>query len=299
MFILSLTFLCSAHSQELPKLGLAPDPLYSSIGFRLGYITSVKDEGFFWWRYHYEGSLLLGVSTNKGHIYDRICLGYLDKEKGKIQKKISYMRTSVAEQDSAPSESDYNTLQNLQDDLHQIDVKKDEDCLITDNPWSFSFFDDSYYKKYLHFTYGPVLIYYRTPLLTAKELFSKTDNYLLNMWKVNPSIPLQKSMSTDEGIFNTTTFTPEKGIIQGRVVSASVESIFLKTYEVTIQLETSGNDFRRMSVSDSDLFNYIVRCMLSGRLLEIEYIKLMAVLRPLSDLRGYSTDFRIVKVTPL
>jgi hypothetical protein len=87
-----------------------------------------------------------------------------------------------------------------------------------------------------------------------------------------------------------------RGDIVGRVVKASLDHVILKTFEVTIQNQLD-NSFSYLSVDDPQVFDALVRAMMSGRILKIGYIRLFGLqARLLSLVRGYDTADRIVSV---
>jgi hypothetical protein len=71
-------------------------------------------------------------------------------------------------------------------------------------------------------------------------------------------------------------------------------------YEVLIQVGDSGNDFRRMNVAYTDMMNFILDAMLTGRLLRISFLKLLDFeATPEHTIEGYTTPFRVVGIQVL
>lgn len=263
---------------KIPTLrAMPPDPIYVSQGFRLGTILKMNSKGLFFWRYRYEGKLMLGVNTNSGDMYDNNCISSLYK---------TYREEEEKEGKKVDPESE---------DLGNLPDEERIECLIGYNPVSFSFFDDYYYNKFKKFSDGQVVIFYKVPLLAPQDILTDTKRFLRGIWMVNPSLPIEKSKIVESDILSSEIFTPQKAIVDGRVVGASVENIVRQTYEIIVQLGTAANNFIRLSVSSNEMFDYLVRSMFAGKVLRMEYVKVIGIFRPLSHLRGYDTDFRILR----
>src|SRR5262249_47476245 len=109
--------------------------------------------------------------------------------------------------------------------------------------------------------------------------------------------PIQPDLKVDDSYALSTwkRAYPESGVVKGRVVQASLEYPFRKTYEVIIQESENANNFRAMSIHDGRLFRYISRAMLTGKPMVIEYVRLyQAHGRFVSTLFNYMTHYRIV-----
>lgn len=263
---------------EFPHLKpVPPNMMYLSEGFRLGYVLRMAEKGIWFWRYRYEGQLQLGFGTNQGEIYDTSCFA-LAIERAKKRKRIASEK-------------------NIEDPQDYISEEDRKECLLGFNPFNFSFFSDDYYEEYDNLGDGPVVIFYQRPLVAPQSVFTDTKTYLRGIWPANPNLKIPKYKKANTGLLGTRNLTPLKSTIEGRIIGASVEDVFRKTYEITVQLGNTGNNFKRLSLADDpEMFDYIVKCMMTGKMLRIEYTSIVELLRPLNILRGYWTNFRIIGI---
>jgi hypothetical protein len=119
----------------------------------------------------------------------------------------------------------------------------------------------------------------------------QTRNRVLNAWATNPDLKITRKFETS----SWRRIHPESGTITGRVVQASLEYSVRKTYEVIIQEREHADNFRAMSVSNREMFQYITRAMLTGKMLRLEYIRLFSPHAGVASFfLNYMTSFRIV-----
>jgi hypothetical protein len=139
----------------------------------------------------------------------------------------------------------------------------------------------------------PVIIYYINYYVSLAHLLMNTRNEVLDVFATQPDLNIEPNFSIPawSGI------QPEVGVINGRIVQASLEFPIRKSYEVIIQESENANNFRAMSVSDAKLFNYITRAMLTGRQLRIRYMRLYGPHAGLmTSMLNYMTSMRIISV---
>jgi hypothetical protein len=249
---------------QFPKVRYSPNVIYRSEGFRLGYIQTFARVGYFPWSYEFQ--MALGVGTSS----DQSCI---DEEKAEAQH--------------------IPDLAERQRRLSQIP----QNCLVDSNPWLFSSLDTPIYNQIdgMMQTVRPVVIYYSTPVISYKQLVTRTSNYVYDIFTVDERYPVQKYFEISLPL--AAQINPERGTIVGRVVKASLDHLFFKTYEITIQKNVQGMRLIKMSLNDSNLFDQVVRAMLTGKVLRIGYIRLPGWYgKFLSVLRGYDTNSRIVSV---
>lgn len=258
--------------QDLPKVVYHRNPLTYSEGFQLGFITDYHRDGFFVWSY--EGELMVGYGSSRKEIYDQDCLQRWEEIIAATKSEKSRDRAQKA---------------------------KERECFIFNNPTKFSSLFDTYFEQYkslgdLNFT--PVLIYYRIPLWSPKHLITRTYSFIYGIYPVNASIDLPKKIELKESEMPIgLNINVRKGIIDGRVVQASLDHYFRKSFEITIQQGPLGSIFKRMSVSDQGIFDYITHAMLSGKMVRLEYVELTGLQNNIVRIgKDYDTPFRIISV---
>lgn len=270
-FVAAVVWPCAGEGSELPKdfpeLRFTINPLFHSIGVKLGNALSVR-------RVRpvartFEGELMLGFGTAPDLVTDRQCAQSI------LQRGTSTRRSNTREDP-------------------ELRKRADEQCALFNNPWRFSFLSRRLFESVKEIKDVPVVIYFVNYFLAPSHLLMQTRNQALNVFPVQSDLQIEPSHSVPSwrGVH------PEAGTITGRVVQASLEYPVRKTYEVIIQESQNANNFRAMSVNDGEMFRYITRAMLTGKLLRIEFVQLYrAHGRFKSWLLNYMTNFRIVSVS--
>jgi len=261
---------------KYPKIRPLSNPFADSLGYIMGTILNIQDEGMAVWRYRYEGSMMVGIGTQQGPLRDVECA---------VKVKMAYDAQRKRETEKTPGE----LFQRITDA-----------CTLLINPWRFSYFDEritNFYKS-IHSTM--VVVYYVHLPLAPQGLFTDTRHFVRGIWKVDPKLKIEPSREVKwYRIPVSRHLTAEKGIVEGRVVKATLEDPIRKTFEITVQQGERSDNFRPLSVSDPDLFDYIVRTMFTGRMVRIEYVKIFALSNIASNLAGFETYYRVTKVTLL
>jgi hypothetical protein len=260
---------------DIPQVRWRPDPLYIEEGFRYGYILNF--DSVLGWRF--EGLMMVGEGSSPGSLLDQDCVT---------------QATAAA--------SSINSSEDKQAATNRIN----QDCLIDQNPWSFSSLNKKLYHDF-KVPATPVVVYYvRTApamglleMLSVRTLWTNTDNYVEKIWRVGDQrfTPPQFFSIADRELPVVTHLNPAEGFLEGRVVKATINNPLRKTYEVDIQLSSSGSDFTRMSVDDSAMFDHLVLSMLSGRMMRFGFVRLFAFGEGwISTLMGYQTLYRITSI---
>lgn len=259
---------------DIPKVRWLPDPFYSEEGFRLGYLFKFESQ-LLW---HFEGKLNLGSGSSPMTILDRDCVSG---------------ETARAAAAKNPNRKKIIT----------ADISKR--CLIDQNPWDFSAVDPKLFQEYNNYPAAPVVVYYTHSLDTAigafsnffpPAVFAKTDNYVHNIWPVSPEVQIPDHFSSERrDVPVAKEISPASGSLEGRVVKATMDHLFFKTYEILFQEGFAGSNFTRLSVNDSAMFDYLVSTMFTGKVIRIGYVRLFAIEGSFFSLvRGYSTNYRVV-----
>jgi hypothetical protein len=260
----------------VPRVRWIPNPLYNEEGFRLGYILRFEDV-IFW---HFEGKFMMGFGSSPQTIIDKDCLAEATAAaQSKSNKRI---RTKALE-------------------------RVNELCFVDVNPWPFSVLDPNLYADFKNVGVTPVVLYYTRPITKPYEIiqarsfraiFSETRNFTQKMWRVDPNLKAPTFYSLEQGELPVARHVnPAVGYTEGRVVKATMDHYLRKTYEITLQQGRFGNNFARMSVNDSEMFDALVLSMMTGRLVRIGYLRLFDVYAWLSSIVwAYQTSYRITSV---
>ena len=272
---LSLVLLMtSVQAQEdlppnFPELRLSVNPLYHSVGLKLGHVLGVSRQRMVFRTF--EGELMLGFGTGPERVVDRQCA-----------------QTVLGRQTG--------TLRSRQQDQPELRERAANKCTLFINPWPFSFLSRALRDTIEEIKDNPTAIYYVNYYIAPSHLLMKTKNQVLGAFPVQPDLKIEPSFR----VSSWQALHPEAGVITGRIVQASLEYPVRKTYEIIIQERENANNFRAMSVNNGDMFRYINRAMLTGKQLRIEFIRLH---RPhsrfLSALFNYMTNYRIISVEVL
>lgn len=254
---------------SFPRVRWSPDPFYTSEGFRLGHIIKMTYGGLF--IFAYEGQMTLGTGATMQTFFDRDCYA---------------LKVSNLSKDLDPGEH------------ARALARIEKECTVTENPWPFSFFDKDLYQDYLHSNYDLVVVYYIRPLFSLWRIFTKSMNYVKRIWKTNANYKVAKEYKLDKNAFLTgEELYAKESYVEGRIVKASMDHLLRKTYEVIIQEGNYSPSYVAMTINDPDMFDHVVKCMLSGKLLRIGYVKLFAFQGFIaSAVRDYDTYYRITSI---
>lgn len=129
------------------------------------------------------------------------------------------------------------------------------------NPWYFSA-EKEVIPKITKFAGSLVAVRY---LQKRFNLFYDTDYRLQDIYPLSP--PKKQSYT----VKNPPTGAKSKGFRVGRIVKLSTKGTFIKTKEALVQLGDSGNQFKRMSISDDGLYQYATDCLKSGKKVRVYY----------------------------
>jgi hypothetical protein len=282
MIIFIFSLLCSffvntanaAETQvsDLPHVNYFRNPYYASEGFRLGFILDFHRAGFPFWIFSYEGQMMTGFGSDRIAAIDQYCMkdemNWIEAIKDQNKKKAA------------------------------ID-QANQQCFVLNNPWHFSTLQSGIYQRYLSLhdvQSTPVLVYYVSPIVALSHVITSTDNFIEGVYATNPNLNLPKSYRIPSSeIPIAERLNVDHGFVEGRVVTASLEHYIRKSFEVTIQEGPYGNNFRRMSVSDQTMFDYIVSAMLTAKMVRVEYLKITSFENSLLRIgRYYDTPYQVV-----
>lgn len=260
--------------EDMPRVRWQINPLFDQKGYRLGFVKEYVEARYF----HQEGQLLMGYNSGKAHILDEECLN----EAGAI--------ADPAKRAAAEAK-----------------------CEIDKNPWLFDTFDTELFK---HFSGGPdqlsetkgvpVLAYYFRETFTPfgwlsfgwGVFFASTAKFVSKMWPIDPTLRMPKTfrVDIDSLVYSPKWTIPRRGFMKGRVVKATMDHKYLKTFEITVQEVTSPDIFRRLSVSDNDMYDHIVMAMRTGAYLNIGWVQLPEGEAQSRGVWGYDTHLRIESI---
>lgn len=271
-----LIFINWAHAalepEDLPHIEYNRDPYLVSEGYRLGLILDFARAGIFPWSY--EGTMMVGFGTGRQDFIDQHCVDDI---------------LSVVSGVSDPS-----VKQKYIDEAN-------EKCYIFTNPWPFSTLDSIRLREFqntLSTRPTPVMIHYEVPYLSVERVITRTKHFVEGIYPVNPNANVPKSYSIPESSYPVShILNIRRGVIEGRIVKASLDHFFRKSFEVIIQEGNLGNNFRRMSVSDQGMFDFIIAAMLTGKMTRISYIELLGLENDIIQIaKDYDTPYRVVSV---
>jgi len=245
------------------------NPDIERLGYKLGYIIDADIEGILFKTL--EGKLKLGKDSSQGSILDSECYAH----------QIAQMDPHL--------------------DAGKVKIKRSEietACQQVVSPWNFSSLHHDFLKDLQKSDTSPVLLYYRKYRYYP---ITQSDSIVEKVIPVDPHYPLPRtSMNVLDRYWFAKNFHYKMGFKDGRVVDAVLNGVVRDTYELLIQLGDSGNNFMRVSVTYRDMFDFIVECMASGKLLRIYYLELFGMEgTPKSLIFGYQTDYRVYQVDVL
>jgi hypothetical protein len=139
-----------------------------------------------------------------------------------------------------------------------------------------------------------LLSYVESRIVIATDV----DATVEKIWPIDPGRRLPRSYWDRIDHFPVSSWLhAERGSIEGRVVKAAVEGNIRESYAVTVEVGTTGNVFQDMNIATSDLYDFVIECMLTNRPLRLFYLDLTSIAELLPDLlRGYRTPYRIYRV---
>lgn len=260
---------------DVPRVRWEPNPLFSEKGFRLGYIPRASYGTYL---RNLEGYLLMGIGSNPTLIYDSEC-----------QK--SYTARVSRSRDSKV--------------IATLNQEMNENCLIDRNPWYFSMLGWDVYMRAKQSERLPVVVYYETAVNTPvavvqnrslRPVVNESLNIVYNIFTVDPNMAIPPPFRLPGGGV-LEAGSKRGGSIEGRVVKASLDHGLRKAYEITVQLSDIGNNFMRLSISESEMFDHIVYSMMTGHLVRLSYVRLFGAVNWMSSVfSAYSTNYRVTEV---
>jgi hypothetical protein len=265
----------TSNSSQLPDIGYAPNPIWRSVGYRLGFLLNMRyqwDQLVVW---AYEAQMILGFGTSTGPIVELNCY-----------------TAAINQAQDTTDQAEKNLA---------VKTAADE-CYLFANPIRLSTYDGKYYEIFNNLKKDqPVVVYFAIPTVTIAGLFTKSKDWIYGIYTINPDQESPHSYRVPYSYIPIASLiNPEEGTIQGRVVQLSVEHPIRKTYEAIIQEQENDNSFTAMSVNDPKMFNFIKQAMLTGKYLQIKYVRLFTPEGWLiSAVWPYNTYFRIIEVTIL
>ena len=271
------------------------NPIKTEIGYRLGFVQDIRQP----MNYpnsdtpilpHYEGKILMGYASAPSEIMDQHCL---DQGFSRLSSHLTATQRRA----------------------HRIEIENL--CRIDENPWPFTILDGKIYEQYgggftrlNDLSARPVLVYYfreaHSPLnifaiwstKNVYAVFADASSIVKRLWRVDPNFPAPKYyLNTNVGSLFDPRVNPENGRIpSGRVVKATLDNKFFKTYEITVQQTIGNNNWRRLSVDNKEMFDHIVMAMRTGWLVSITYTELWGVEAWVKSWIGYTTPYRVASI---
>lgn len=163
------------------------------------------------------------------------------------------------------------------------------------NPFVLSSYDSSW-REYLS-THNPDLALYKFTGYIAHP-FLNSPYIIEDVVPTNPSFNLpSESMDESQRFAVYPKIHYGRSQYDGRVVVASLDGIVRRHFQIVMQIGRAGGHFERLNVPTRRLFNYIVDCMATGRLLRVYYYVLYGPQAwPSNLLHGYTTNLRVYRV---
>lgn len=267
-------FAIGEKEPNLPAEQTAPDlsiphwnlnPFVASRGYRMGFLSQTRLEGYL-------------VKTLEGNLQ----LGYLSSSSPGIDQTCMEEKRSQLSDHGTPDE--------------EARAQAKAECQEMVNPWPYSGLCFSYdQKRKIDRINQAVLLSYRRFRVFP---FTETNNVLQDVWPVSPDlVAIGDYFDAESSLPVSRHLHYENGSIDGRFVQATVQGNIRENYLATIQLGPSGNNFIRMNIPSSSLYDFIVKCMASGRFLRIHYFRLYGIESwPSALLTGTATRYRITRV---
>lgn len=135
------------------------------------------------------------------------------------------------------------------------------------NPWRFCFYKDRY-EEIKTLIGRNVVLEFKTPKSNALLSCSAT-NELLAIY------PVVKDQTLEETylIGNILSTDPEisRGVEFGRITNVIEDKDSFRSYSMTIQIGSGGNQFRNFIMNDPDLFDFAVNCLKMATMVRVHY----------------------------
>lgn len=135
------------------------------------------------------------------------------------------------------------------------------------NPWRFCF-DEDRYDEIEALIGRNVVVEFKTPKSNALLSCSATHE-LLAIYPVDKKQTLEQTqlvgsiLSTDPEI--------SRGVEFGRITNVIENKYSFRTYSMTIQIGSGGNQFRHFIMNDPDLFDFAVNCLKMATMVRVHY----------------------------
>lgn len=241
----------------------------------LGRITNSRVDGYVF--KFFEGEILLGQSSSPAGVLDPACL------KAKMEEldvdRIASLKKGIF-------------------DMNQYDQSVQRartDCTREINPWPVSSYRRELVEEVKEAENKLVVVHYKS---YAMQFFVNSPNLFDSYSYVNSNYELptlDMDISGQMMFYNLINYS--KGFYEGRIVKASWEGLVRHGHEVIVQVGQGGRQFIIMAVSDRKLYNFILMCMATGKILRIYYYQLYTPLAAISNaIYGLDTNLRIYRV---
>jgi hypothetical protein len=251
-------------ASHIPELGRSFNPFRYSTGFVLGVMPnpSAKAHYVVWWTL--EGEMRLGpLSTSTGSMIDRTCLK-------------RYMETVKEKR---------NTVE-----YQMKEFEGRAKCTIIDlSPWYFSGYHWSYAEK-LQLKNDYVVLHYSSYHLIP---IVNSNNYFLQVIPTDPSILHVGDRFPQNAGPASFLKEGEHGVFDGHIVKASLDGTIRNGYSIAIQIANAGDQYEQLNVTDSAMFDFVVKAMVSGRYVRVGYNDFYNYDTFIPNfIHGYKTDYR-------
>lgn len=266
---------------DLKKIRRSYNPFVFSEGYILGHVNKESVEGTIW--EGFEGEVLLGLDSVPGGVIEDEC----------VNKKMREMQ----EQEQARTQAKDKSQSKV--DMPQLREQAIDQCMIRINPFPISSYSTEWQDRLnkIRATVDLSLIRFKGvwfhPLLASPYFIRQVipvKDYPLPTRSLNEidQIPFYRSLH-----YGTSQ-------VEGRAVIASMDGIIRKHFHVIVQSGVGAGKFVHIEVPTASLFDYIVKCMASGKLIRIYYVILYnPQAYPSNLLMGYGTGLRAYRVDVL
>lgn len=263
----------------LPQIYAYPNPFVWDRGYLLGRIVNGRVEGIL--LKTYEAEAYLGENSSPGGILDQECF---DRERENVLRQ-------GLDVPGAKSPTDEQIFSNEQPDLDQAE----QSCTIPVNPWPLSSYNRGYETKAARFGEALVVIKYTAIWLHP---FLNSDYVLNGIWTIDPEYPLPgRSLDISDRMVLGSAIHYSAGHYDGLVVKASIHGVVRFGGRIIVQVGASGRYFVQLAVTDRQLFDFIVDCMSTGRLIRLYYYQIYTPQDIIPELlHNYGTTKRVYKV---
>jgi hypothetical protein len=151
------------------------------------------------------------------------------------------------------------------------------------NPWSFSGSPDAnnvvnaYVGKYVYVEYAQSQV---------KSVSRDTDYNIREIADVTKKEPTCTAKTSASG-------GKSDGKRVGRIVKASNKGTLVKTYEITIQVGSAGNEFLNMSITDEKVYACTLEWLKSGKMATVHYNQAFL------NVRFENSSYTITEISPV